>query len=204
MARAASIAVLPFVDLSPGKDQEYFSDGLTEELINDWSKVSGLKVVARSSAFQFKGKNEDLRSVGNRLGVTDILEGSVRKEGDRIRIRAELVKVEDGFQLWSETYDRKMEDILSVQDEIARSATRALQIKLLSPKKAMVMGRERSANAEAYDAYQRARYFTTRGRDKADLENALAYAEKAIKLDEKYASASAAIVHFGHDGRRWS
>ena len=203
-ATAASIAVLPFVDLSPGKDQEYFSDGLTEELINELAKVSGLKVVARSSAFQFKGKNEDLRSVGNKLGVTDILEGSVRKEGDRVRIRAELVKVEDGFQLWSETYDRKMEDILSVQDEIARSATRALQIKLLSPKEATVMGRERSANAEAYDAYQRARYFTTRGRDKADLENALAYAEKAIKLDEKYASASAAIVHFGHDGRRWS
>ena len=189
MATATSIAVLPFVDLSPGKDQEYFSDGLTEELINDLSKVSGLKVVARSSAFQFKGRNEDLRSVGNKLGVTDILEGSVRKEGDRVRISAELVKVEDGFQLWSETYDRKMEDILSVQEEIARSATRALQIKLLGPKEAAITGRERSANAEAYDAYQRARYFTTRGRDKADLENALAYAENAIKLDEKYASA---------------
>jgi TolB-like protein/DNA-binding winged helix-turn-helix (wHTH) protein/Tfp pilus assembly protein PilF len=189
VATAASIAVLPFVDLSPGKDQEYFSDGLTEELINDLSKVSGLKVVARSSAFQFKGRNEDLRSVGNKLGVTNILEGSVRKERDRFRISAELVKVKDGFQLWSETYDRKMEDILSVQDEIARSATRALQIKLLSPKDATVIGSERSANAEAYDAYQRARYFTTRGRDEADLDNALAYAEKAIKLDAKYASA---------------
>jgi len=181
--------VLPFVDLSPGKDQEYFSDGLTEELINNLSKVSGLKVVARSSAFQFKGKSEDLRSIGKKLGVTDILEGSVRKEGDRVRISAELVKAKDGFQVWSETYDRKMEDILSVQEEIARSTTGALQVKLLGLKDATVKTRERSANAEAYDALLHARYFTTRGRAKADLESALTYAEKAIKLDAKSASA---------------
>lgn len=129
-----------------------------------------------------------MRAVGHKLGVTDILEGSVRKAGDRVRISAELVKAEDGFQLWSETYDRKMEDILFVQEEIARSPTDALQFKLLGPKDA-VNTREPSANVEAYDAYLRARYFTTRGRDKPDLDNALTYAEKAIKLDAKYASA---------------
>ena len=97
----SSIAVLPFADLSPGKDQEYFSDGLTEELINDLAKVSGLKVVGRSSAFQFKGKNEDLREVGQKLGVANVLEGSVRREGNHVRITAELTKADDGFQLWS-------------------------------------------------------------------------------------------------------
>ena len=96
----ASIAVLPFTDLSPGRDQEYFSDGLAEELINDLSKVSGLKVVGRSSSFQFKGRNEDLRSVGRKLGVANVLEGSIQREGNRVRVRAELVQVQDGFQLW--------------------------------------------------------------------------------------------------------
>jgi TolB-like protein/DNA-binding winged helix-turn-helix (wHTH) protein len=186
---AASIAVLPFTDLSPGKDQEYFSDGLTEELINDLSKVPGLKVVARSSAFQFRGQNQDLRSVGRKLGVTDILEGSVRKEGDRVRISAELVKAEDGFQLWSETYDRKMDDIFAVQDDIAGTATRTLQLKLLGGNGATAATTARGVNAAAYEAYLHARYFVTRGRDKADLENALAYADQAIKLDARYAPA---------------
>ena len=95
-----SIAVLPFTDLSPGRDQEYSSDGLAEELINDLTKVSGLKVVGRSSSFQFKGRNEDLRSVGRKLGVANVLEGSIQREGNRVRVRAELVQVQDGFQLW--------------------------------------------------------------------------------------------------------
>ena len=185
----ASIAVLPFADLSPSKDQEYFSDGLSEELINELAKAPGLRVVARSSAFQFKGKNEDLRSVGHKLGVSNILEGSVRREGDRIRISAELIKADDGFQLWSETYDRKIDDIFAIQDEIARSTTAALQLKLLGPRDAKATSTERSANAQAYEAYLLARYFTTRGRDKADLDNALSYAEQATKLDVKYGSA---------------
>jgi len=119
LSNSASIAVLPFADLSPGKDQEYFSDGLSEELINDLAQVPGLKVVGRSSAFQFKGRNEDLRVVGRKLGVANILEGSVQREGDHVRIRAELIKADDGFQLWSETYDRKIEDIFTVQSQIA-------------------------------------------------------------------------------------
>src|SRR5262249_61844254 len=123
LSNEASIAVLPFADLSPAKDQEYFSDGLAEQLIHDLDKVSGLKVVGRSSAFQFKGKNEDLREVGRKLGVANVLEGSVRREGNHIRITAELIKAGDGFQLWSQTYDRQINNIFAVQDEIARAAT---------------------------------------------------------------------------------
>ena len=123
--------MLPFADMSPAKDQEYFSDGLAEQLINDLAKVSGLKVVGRSSAFQFKGKNEDLRDVGRKLGVANVLEGSVRREGNHVRITAELIKADDGFQLWSQTYDREIKDIFAVQDEIALAATEALQLKLL-------------------------------------------------------------------------
>jgi TolB-like protein/Tfp pilus assembly protein PilF len=172
--------------LSQAQDQQYFIYGLTEQLINDLARVPYMKVVGRSSSFQFKDKNEDLRSVGRTLGVDTVLEGSVSREGDRIRIRAELVKTEDGFQLWSETYDRKIDDIFAVQDEIARAATGALQLKLSGVNAAP---RERATNAQAYEAYLRAQYFTTRGRDKADLDNALTYAEQAIKLDGKYASA---------------
>src|SRR5713101_901408 len=101
---------------SPGKNQEYFSDGLSEELINDLANVPGLKVAGRTSAFQFKGRNEDLRAIGQKLNVANILEGSVHKEGNRVTITAELTKAEDGFQLWSENYDRKIDDIFAVQD----------------------------------------------------------------------------------------
>jgi len=183
---SSSIAVLPFADLSPAQDQQYFIYGLTEQLINDLARVPDMKVVGRSSSFQFKDKNEDLRTVGRTLGVASVLEGSVSREGDRVRIRAELVKTEDGFQLWSETYDRKIDDIFAVQDEISRSATETLQLKL---SRANAATRERVTNAQAYEAYLRAQYFTTRGRDKADLDNALAYSEQAIQLDPKYAPA---------------
>jgi TolB-like protein/DNA-binding winged helix-turn-helix (wHTH) protein/Flp pilus assembly protein TadD len=185
----ASIAVLPFADMSPGKDQEYFADGLTEQLINDLAKVSGLKVVARSSAFQFKGKSEDLRGVGQKLGVANILEGSVRKEGNRVRITASLTKVDDGFQLWSETYDREINHIFEAQDEIARDVTSALQVKLLSPDGAVVSAGPRSTNPEAYQAYLQGQYFVARGQDKEDLDRALSYADQAIKLDNNFAPA---------------
>lgn len=184
-----SLAVLPFVDLSPGKDQEYFSDGLTEELISDLAKTSGLKVVARSSAFQFKGKNEDLRSVGKKLGVANVLEGSIRREGDRVRITAELTKVNDGFQLWSETYDREMTHIFSTQDEIARAVTAALQVKLLTSSAPNLSDGSHSTNPDAYQAYLQCQYFTARGQDKEDLSKALSYAEQAIHFDPNYAPA---------------
>ena len=184
-----SIAVLPFADLSPGKDQEYFSDGLSEQLINNLAKVSDLKVAGRSSAFQFRGKNDDLRLVGRKLGVANVLEGSVGRDGNHVRITAELVKADDGFQLWSQTYDREITDIFAVQDEIARAATQALQVKLLGSNGQPVASTLRSANPEAYQVYLQANYFFGRGHGKEDLSKALAYADQAVKLDAKYAPA---------------
>jgi TolB-like protein/DNA-binding winged helix-turn-helix (wHTH) protein/lipoprotein NlpI len=186
---AASVAVLPFADLSPGKGQEYFSDGLADELINDLAKVPGVRVVARSSAFQFKGKNEDLRSVGRKLGVANILDGSVRHEGNRVRIMAELIKVDDGFQLWSATYDRKLDDVFNVQDEIARSATAAMQVKLAGTNVGTVIPSERTPKSDAYQAYLQAQAFFGSGEDRGNLERALAYADEAIKFDPDYAPA---------------
>ena len=187
---ANSIAVLPFTDVSPSKDQEYFSDGLSDELITDLAKTPGLKVVARSSAFQFKGKNEDLHSVAQKLGVANVLEGSVRKEGNRARISVELIQADDGFQLWSETYDREIKDIFAVQDEIARAVVDALQSKLLKGD-ATLADSSRVTNSEAYQAYLQARYFIARGMDKEDLTKALSFADLAVKLDPNYAPACA-------------
>jgi TolB-like protein/DNA-binding winged helix-turn-helix (wHTH) protein/Flp pilus assembly protein TadD len=184
-----SIAVLPFVDMSPGRDQEYFSDGLSEQLMNDLAKIAALKIVGRSSAFQFKGKSEDLRVVGRKLGVANLLEGSVRREGNHVRITAELIKVDDGFQLWSQTYDREMKDLFAVQDEIARAATEALQVKLLGGNGHPVPTNLGSENPEAYQAYLLANYFFRRGAGKEDVDKALTYIDTAIKLDDKYAPA---------------
>src|SRR5215470_4866267 len=181
-----SIAVLPFADMSATKDQEYFSDGLSEQLINDLSKISGLRVVARSSAFQFRDKNEDLREVGRKLGVANVLEGSVRRQGNHVRITAELIKADDGFQLWSQTYDRQINDIFAVQDEIAQAATVALQLKLLGGNGRPISPNLHSANPDAYQAYLQAKYFSGRGQSEADLGKALGYVNTAIKLDEKY------------------
>ena len=183
-----SIAVLPFADMSPAKDEEYFSDGLSEQLIHDLARVPGLKVVGRSSAFQFKGKNEDLRSVGRKLGVANVLEGSVRRDGNHLRITAELIKADDGFQLWSQTYDREINDIFAVQDDIARAATEAMQLKLLAGNGRQVSPRSRSSNPEAYQAYLQASYFGMQGQGK-ELSTALVYADRAIRLDQKYAPA---------------
>jgi TolB-like protein/DNA-binding winged helix-turn-helix (wHTH) protein len=184
-----SIAVLPFADASPAKDQEYLSDGLAEQLINDLAKVHGLKVIGRSSSFQFKDRAEDARDVGRKLAVANVLEGSVRREGNLVRVTAELIKADDGFQLWSQTYDREIKDIFAVQDEIALAATQALQVKLLGENGQPVAANLRSANPEAYQAYLQANYFLGRGTGKVELGKALAYADTAIKLDEKYAPA---------------
>jgi TolB-like protein/DNA-binding winged helix-turn-helix (wHTH) protein/Tfp pilus assembly protein PilF len=188
-SNTTSIAVLPFTNLSAGKDQEYFSDGLAEELITELTKIPGLKVVARSSAFQFKGKNEDLRSVGHKLGVINVLEGSVRKDGNHVRITASLTKANDGFQLWSETYDRDVTHIFAAQGEIAHAVANALQAKLVSASTASTSERSRKTNPEAYQAYLQGQYFIARGQDKEDLRKALSCADQAIKLDANYAPA---------------
>jgi adenylate cyclase len=125
-----SIAVLPFANISGKADEDYFSDGMTEELLNVLAKVPQLKVVARTSVFQFKGKGGDIREIGRKLGVTNIVEGSVRRDGPEVRITAQLVRVADGFHIWSETYDRKLESVFALQDDIARRIGAALKVSL--------------------------------------------------------------------------
>jgi eukaryotic-like serine/threonine-protein kinase len=181
-----SIAVLPFVNMSSDKEQEYFSDGLAEQLLNDLAKIPGLRVAARTSSFQFKGKTEDLRSVGEKLNVGNVLEGSVRKQGSRVRITAQLIKTEDGFHLWTETYDRELNDIFAVQDDIARSVAGSLKVALLAGKTATPSAR--GTSAEAYNAYLQGQYFYQQ-RTKESLEKAVGYEEEAIKLDPRYAPA---------------
>jgi tetratricopeptide (TPR) repeat protein len=148
-----------------------------------------MKVAGRSSAFQFKGRSEDLRTVGRTLNVANVLEGSVRREGDHVRITAELTKAEDGFQLWSQEYNSEMKDIFTVQDEIARAVTGALQLKLLGTSANPTIPRPQTTNPEAYQAYVQAKYFSERGSGKSDWDKALAYANQAIKLDAKYSPA---------------
>lgn len=179
-----SVAVLPFVDMSPEKNQEYFSDGLTEELINDLSKIRELRVAGRTSSFQFKGRNEDLRLIGQKLNVAAVLEGSVRKEGDRVRITAQLINAEDGFHLWSETYDRELAGIFAVQEDLARSVAQALKVTLFGDKKASAQ----TENTEAYNAFLLGQYFYGQ-QTREDLEKAVSYFEQAVKLDSTYAGA---------------
>jgi TolB-like protein/Tfp pilus assembly protein PilF len=183
-----SIAILPFVDLSPEKDQEYFSDGLSEELLNSLAKIPGLHVAARTSAFQFKGKNEDLRVIGQKLNVATVLEGSVRKQGHRVRISAQLVQVSDGFHMWSEAYDRDLTDIFAVQEDIANAVAGSLRATLLGEK----LPAPRATNVEAYNAYLQGRYFYARG-DPESIERAIAYYQQATTRDPNYAPAWAAL-----------
>ena len=186
----ASIAVLPFADMSSAKNQEYFSDGLSEELLDVLAKIPQLRVIGRTSSFQFKGKNEDLRAIGNKLGVDHLLEGSVRKEGDRVRITAQLIKVADGSHLWSETYDRTLDDVFKVQDEIASAVARAMEMTLLAGK---LPARSAPANGEAHNLYLEGRYFRER-RSKDDYEKAIASFKKSIAADSGFAPPWAGLA----------
>lgn len=192
--KSASIAVLPFANMNLTKDQEYFSEGLSEQLIVDLAKVSGLKVIGRSSSFHFKGSDQDARDVGRKLGVANILEGSVRRDGNHVRITAELIKADDDTQLWSQKYDRSIKDIFALEDEIAQSATKALQVKLLGGNNQPIAQDQRSVDPEAYQAYIQAMHFSRIGQVE-DLDKALAFADKAIELDGKYAAAWALRAH---------
>jgi adenylate cyclase len=155
-----SIAVLPFVNMSSDKEQDYFSDGISEELLNLLAKIPAFRVAGRTSSFAFKGKNDDLRTIGESLGVSTILEGSVRKGANRVRITAQLVKVDDGFHLWSETYDRELTDVLAVQDEIAGAVVKELKVTLLGEDQAPTHGPDSlTGNAEAYNAYLKGLFF---------------------------------------------
>jgi TolB-like protein/cytochrome c-type biogenesis protein CcmH/NrfG len=185
-----SVAVLPFVDMSEKRDQEYFSDGLSEELIDHLAQTQDLKVIARTSSFQFKGKNEDMRAIGQKLGVANLLEGSVRTSGKTLRVTAQLIKVADGSHLWSKTYDRAMGDIFKVQDEIATAVVAALQATITKPK---VPSNEKPVNIEAYNAILRARYLF-RKLTKEDTERGIAVLDQATRLDPTNAAAWAELA----------
>lgn len=182
-----SIAVLPFSNLSVEKEQEYFCDGLTEEIINALSHVRKLRVVARTSAFAFKGKDIDIREIGQRLNVNTILEGSVRKSGDRMRITAQLITVKDGYHLWSARFDRKLKDIFDIQDEITLEIVDKLKISLLGVEKEQVAKRY-TENPEAYTLLLKARYFWDK-RTRKGLEQGIKFVKEALEKDPKYALA---------------
>ena len=190
-AAAPSIAVLPLVNLSSDKEQEYFSDGLADELLNLLAQVPGLHVAARTSAFAFKGKNEDVVEIGQKLHVATILEGSVRRSGDQIRITTQLINASDGYHLWSETYDRKLTDVFAVQDEIATAVVSALKVKLLQ---APSSKDRRTANPEAHNQYLLGRQFFFRSNVEDYRRAAQAY-RKAVELDPDYAPAWAGLAN---------
>jgi serine/threonine-protein kinase len=188
----ASAAVLPFVDLSPERDQEYFSEGLTEELITSLSQVEGLRVAARTSSFQFKGRNPDVREVGRTLDVRSVLEGSVRKSGNRLRIAVQLVNVSDGYQLWSQAYDRELTDVFAIQEEIARAIVEALRVEL-GVAGGAALSEVPTKDLEAYDLYLKGR-FAWNHRSAAALPEAVRYLEQAVARDSGFARAWAALA----------
>jgi serine/threonine-protein kinase len=184
-----SIAVLPFANMSPDPENEYFSDGIAEEIISALTKSADLRVAARSSAFSFKGKEEDVRIVGQKLGVRTVLEGSVRKSGNRVRVTAQLMNAEDGYQLWSDRYDRQLDDIFEVQDEIARTIAQQLELTLVVDRDEPLV-KQHTDNLEAYELYLRGRSSLYQ-RVARSFENALGYFDRALDLDPNYALAHA-------------
>ena len=188
----ASIAVLPFRDLSPLKDHEYFCDGIAEELITGLTKIPGLRVASRTSAFQYKDRQEDIRQIGQSLNVDTILEGSVRKAGNKIRVTAELIDVFNGYHLWSEKYDRNLEDIFDIQDEIAKTIVDTLKLKL-APATEQKLVRRYTDNWDAYNLYLKGRHHW-RHRTHAALNKAVELFESAIEKDPSYALAFAGLA----------
>jgi serine/threonine-protein kinase len=187
-----SIAVLPFSDMSPHKDQEYFCDGIAEEIINALAKVEGMRVVARTSSFLFKGGNEDIRDIGRRLKVEAVLEGSVRKAGNQLRITTQLTKAADGFHMWSERYDREMEDVFAIQDDITLAIVNKLKVTLLGEDWA-TSARRHTPDLEAYNMYLNGRFFWNK-RTEGGYQKGLAYFERAITKDPTYALAYVGIA----------
>lgn len=189
---AKSIAVLPFANISSDADNEYFCDGLAEELLNALSKVGELKVAARASAFSFKGRSAEAREIGAALNVATVLDGSVRKSGDRLRINVQLVNAADGYQIWSERYDREMRDIFDVQDEIALAVVDALKIKLLGERKAALLKRH-TESAEAHEFYLRGLSHFNKWTP-IDFEKAIENFRRAASIDPGYVPAYAALA----------
>jgi TolB-like protein len=188
-----SIAVLPFADMSEKKDQEYFSDGLSEELIDMLTKVPELRVPARTSSFYFKGKQATIPDIAKALGVAHVLEGSVRKSGNTLRITAQLIRVDSGYHVWSETYDRKLDDIFKIQDEIAAAVVAALRVHLLPTQKATGQDELRTENLEAYSLYLQGRQSYNQG-DADGYQRAVTALRAATTLDSRYAAAYADLA----------
>ena len=184
---SSSVAVLPFADMSPQHDQEYFADGMAEEILNVLAHVDGLRVVGRTSSFSFKGRNEDLRVIGSKLDVGAVLEGSVRKQGDRVRVTAQLVRTSDGGHVWSETFERDLRDVFAVQDDVARAVVAALRVALLPGRAAP--GPPRGTTPEAYDAYLEGLHLARA----TQIPEAVAALERAVAIDPGYAPAWALL-----------
>jgi TolB-like protein/Tfp pilus assembly protein PilF len=187
-----SVAVLAFADMSPARDQDYFCEGTAEEIINALNSVRGLRVASRSGSFQFKNRVVDGREIGRLLNVSAVLDGSVRKAGDRVRIAAQLVSAADGTNLWSETFDRKLEDIFAIQEEIARRTVQALRITLLGADDQRLQWRG-TANLAAYDFYLRGRQLARKEKD-AEQRSAAEMFRQAIRLDPEFAAAHAGLA----------
>jgi adenylate cyclase len=186
-----SIAVLPFVNMSNDAEQEYFSDGIAEEVINSLAHLNNLKVAGRTSSFQFKGKNADIREVGKKLAVRTVLEGSVRRQGSRLRITAQLINVEDGYHIWSERYDREIDDLFAIQDDIALSITEKLKLTLLQKERELIT-KTYTQNREAYDLYLKARFYVSRRG--ISILTSMQFFQKAIELDPGFALAYAGLA----------
>src|SRR5438034_3673173 len=183
-----SIAVLPFLDLSQAKDQEYFCDGMSEEILDALAKVEGLRVVARTSSFSFEGKSVDVSEVRKKLNVENVLEGSLRREGNRVRITAQLINTRNGFHLWSETYERELQGVFALQDEITRSIVEALKIKL-----AISLPVHEQRNTEVYDLYLQGLFFSNKSSEQ-DLRRALSFFQGALDKDPKFSRAWTGIA----------
>src|SRR6266542_939076 len=192
VSAAKSVAVLPFANMSADPENEYFTDGMAEEIINALSKVQTLRVASRIVSFALKGKNEDLGDVGRKLHVSTVLDGTVRRMGNRVRITAQLVNVADGYQLWSERYDREMEDIFAIQDDISQAIVKALRVILCEDEKKAIE-KPRTVNLEAYEYYLRGRQFFHQLRRKS-LEYARQMFNRAIEIDPDYALAHAGVA----------
>ena len=188
-----SIAVLPFANMSSDPEQEFFSEGISEEIINMLAQVPGLKVAGRTSSFSFKGKNQDLRLIGEQLNVNHILEGSVRKSGNKLRITAQLIKVTDGYHLWSEKYDRELEDIFDLQDEISLAILDAIKIKLFGAAKEAVL-KKYTDNPVAYQLYLQGRFYYNMWSGADSFNKAIDYFRAAIKIEPDYALAYSGIA----------
>jgi len=188
-----SIAVLAFVNMSADPEQEYFSDGIAEEILNGLAQLPDLRVAARTSAFSFKGQNIDIRQVGETLNVSHVLEGSVRKAGDRLRITAQLISVADGYHLWSETYDRQIDDIFAIQEEIARAVVAALEVKLGLEEKTLLV-QQGTTNTEAYNWFLRGKFYIGLQSPGA-FKKAIESYSRAIELDPEFAGGHGGLAY---------